>query len=319
MPAESALAALMLAGACVYAVMGGTDFGAGVWEALSGRRFNRAEREMVYGTIGPVWEANHVWLIFVLVLAFSAFPPVFAGLSRALWLPLLLALAGMVLRGSAYGFRSAQAPAGAGQALWRAVFAAGSVMAAFFLGTSAGAAVGGIRGIAADGSFSGGILEAWTAPHSLFSGMAALAGCAWLSATLLAAREAGRGWRRRALAAGIPFAVLAPSVAWLHSAGAGYPLVRILPVVAFVLAALSLATTFLARPRLSFLTAGLSVASLVSGVFLANHPFLLPPNLAISSVHAPESVLKAILVVVAIGAVPLLAALVILFRFSRSK
>ncbi len=89
----------------LYAVLGGADFGAGVWEFNTALQSSEQERSLIYRAIGPVWEANHVWLIFVIVAMFSAFPPAFAGICRALWLPLLLALTGIVFRGAAYAFR----------------------------------------------------------------------------------------------------------------------------------------------------------------------------------------------------------------------
>src|SRR5437899_2300157 len=88
-------------GITLYAVLGGADFGAGVWQFNTALRASERERDLIYRAIGPVWEANHVWLIFVIVATFSSFPTAFAALSRALWLPLLLALSGIVFRGSA--------------------------------------------------------------------------------------------------------------------------------------------------------------------------------------------------------------------------
>ena len=110
---------LVLAGALVlYAVLGGADFGAGIWEFNTALQSTARERDLVYRAIGPVWEANHVWLIFVLVMLHTAFPLAFAALFRALWLPCSLALVGIVFRGAAYAFRSHRTGAPGRMQLW---------------------------------------------------------------------------------------------------------------------------------------------------------------------------------------------------------
>ncbi len=97
---------LVLIGLTVYALFAGADFGAGIWEVNTALQAGEKERALMYNAIGPVWEANHVWLIFVLVMMFGAFPPAFAAICQALWIPLLLALAGIVFRGVGFAFRS---------------------------------------------------------------------------------------------------------------------------------------------------------------------------------------------------------------------
>src|SRR4029077_11343944 len=131
MPIELVVVCLVGLGITLYAVLGGADFGAGVWEFNTALQASERERALIYRAIGPVWEANHVWLIFVTVVMFSAFPTAFAALSRALWLPLLLALAGIVFRGASYAFRSHAVSAARQQAAWGAVFALASTAAPF--------------------------------------------------------------------------------------------------------------------------------------------------------------------------------------------
>src|SRR3569623_2021102 len=127
----------------LYAVLGGADFGAGVWEFNTALQSSPEERGLFYRAIGPVWEAYLVWLFFVIVAMFSAFPPAFAGICRALWLPLLLALVGIVFRGAAYAFRVLLIDSRGQEALWNAVFALASTAAPFFLGASLGAVASG--------------------------------------------------------------------------------------------------------------------------------------------------------------------------------
>ena len=103
---EFALGFILLLGVILYAVLGGADFGGGVWDLLArGPRANQ-QREVIAHAIGPIWEANHVWLIFVIVIVFTVFPPVYAALSVALFVPLTLALVGIVFRGVAFVFRT---------------------------------------------------------------------------------------------------------------------------------------------------------------------------------------------------------------------
>ena len=133
----TAILIILLTALAAYAVLGGADFGAGVWEFNTAFRADERDRNLLTKAIGPVWETNHVWLIFVLVLLFGAFPPAFASMNEALFVPLLLGLVGIVFRGAAYAFRS---PLKSDRArsghVWVVVFGLASVMAPFFLGTA---------------------------------------------------------------------------------------------------------------------------------------------------------------------------------------
>src|SRR5438552_804125 len=139
MAIETTAVVMIGLGITLYAVLGGADFGAGVWEFNTALRASERERRLIERAIGPVWEANHVWLIFVIVSMFSSFPTAFVALSRALWLPLLLALVGIVFRGAAFAFRSHAVAAARQQEVWGAVFALASTAAPFFLGAAVGA------------------------------------------------------------------------------------------------------------------------------------------------------------------------------------
>src|SRR5579863_4288818 len=103
---EVLLGFVIMASLTFYALLGGADYGGGVWDLLArGPRANR-QRELIAKAIGPVWEANHVWLILVVVVLFTAFPPAFALIFTSLHVALLLVLLGIVLRGSAFVFRA---------------------------------------------------------------------------------------------------------------------------------------------------------------------------------------------------------------------
>ncbi len=202
----------------VYALFAGADFGAGVWEVNTALMASEREHRLLFSAIGPVWEANHVWLIFVLVSMFGAFPLAFSAMCQALWLPLCLAMAGIVFRGVGFAFRSyAQGPLRR-KYIWTAVFAIGSTAAPFFLGASIGAVASGKLAISADGHFEGDYLTGWISPLALFTGFFSVGMCAYLAAVYLAreAQQIGEPdlvqlWRQRAIASGIWMGVLALS------------------------------------------------------------------------------------------------------------
>ena len=169
-------------GVTAYAVFGGADFGAGFWDltAGAGDRADRA-RSLISAAIGPVWEANHTWLIFDLVILWTAFPPAFAAIMSTLFVPLSLAAVGIVLRGAAFAFRPVAADSSGGR-LAGTVFAASSVVTPFFLGTVAGAiASGRVSTAAAPADLFG----SWLNPTSVLVGCLAIAVCAYLAAVFL--------------------------------------------------------------------------------------------------------------------------------------
>jgi len=134
-----ALGAILLLGVVVYAVTGGADFGGGIWDLLASGKRAKEQRLEIARAIGPIWEANHVWLIFVIVLTFSCFPPVFAAISTALYIPLSLILAGITLRGAAFIFRAYAHDVVNAQRNWGAVFAVSSALTPVLFGMCAGA------------------------------------------------------------------------------------------------------------------------------------------------------------------------------------
>src|SRR5918999_2169128 len=137
------LAALLAASLNAYVLFGGADFGGGVWDLLASGPRKRRQREVIAHAIGPIWEANHVWLILAIVLTFTCFPPVFARLGIVLHIPLTLMLVGIVLRGSAFTFRTYDSEHDAAQRRWGRIFASASVITPVLLGVSIGAVASG--------------------------------------------------------------------------------------------------------------------------------------------------------------------------------
>src|SRR6202000_2170398 len=183
--------AILLASVTLYAVLGGADFGGGLWDLLAGgTRRGWTPRRLIDESITPVWEANHVWLVFDLVIFWTAFPHAFAAVMSTLALPLWLALAGIVLRGAGFAFRkelsrlSLQRAAGA-------TFAFSSLLTPFFMGTVVGAIAAGA--VPADGTRAS--LAAWTSPTALLAGFLFVAACGYLAAVYLVGEAASRGGR----------------------------------------------------------------------------------------------------------------------------
>ena len=193
---------MILAALVLYALLGGADFGGGIWDLLAWGPRKREQRALIEHAIGPIWEANHVWLILVVVVLFTAFPAAFAAVSIALFVPLVLLLLGIVLRGAAFTFRTYDRPDDRVQARWGAIFSGSSVLAPLVLGVVVGALASGRLRVAADGAEP----FAWVAPFPLAVGLFAAALFAFLAATYLAVEAAGplrEDFRRRALGAGV--------------------------------------------------------------------------------------------------------------------
>ena len=198
---------LSLVGLAAYMVLGGADFGAGLWFLLSGRGDDREHlREHTFRAMGPVWEANHVWLIFVLVVCWTAYPVAFGSIASTLAVPLFIAAVGIIMRGTAYALRSGS-PSRRQDSGIGLVFSLSSVLTPFALGT----AIGGIAsGRVPVGNAEGDLLSSWLNPTSLLIGVLAVATAAYLAAVFLAADAARQhdeplttAFRRRALVAGV--------------------------------------------------------------------------------------------------------------------
>ncbi|MBI2477246.1 MAG: cytochrome d ubiquinol oxidase subunit II [Planctomycetia bacterium] len=329
MEPESLLLVVMHVSLTLYAMLGGADFGGGIWELNTAFQASDKERRLIYSAIGPVWEANHVWLIFVLVLSANAFPIAFAAACRALWLPLLLTLVGIVFRGSAFAFRS-YTRGHQRQEAWDVIFALASTLAPFFLGVSVGAIASGQLSVAPDGSFYGDALTDWLSPLSIFTAFFAVGMCAYLAAFYLtreanqsADRELTTTWRTRSLATGIWMSVLScvglafvaieAPLLWSGFGARGWPLV----IVALVAGAFSLVAMWRRRYTIAAVSAAVTVASVMWGWAVAQYPLLVPPTLTVHVAKAPDRVLTLVIIIVAGGfllVVPSLGYLLYLFK-----
>jgi cytochrome d ubiquinol oxidase subunit II len=326
--AAVAVAVAMFAGLAAYALFGGADFGSGFYDLSAGGGRRGAEiRTQIDHSIGPVWEANHVWLIYVLVLAWTAYPTAFAAVMTTLQVPLLLALLGIVARGASFAFRKF-APTYGQARLFGVVFAGSSLIAPFFLGTVAGSIASGR--VPAGGG--GNPIDSWVNPTSLFTGAIAVGSCAFLAGAFLAADAARAGHlelserlRKRALAVGTATGVLvvgalapirndAPTLG-ANLAGRAAPLIA-LSVIAGTLALCLLMQRAYAWARLG---AVLAVAAVVAGWGVAQYPWLLVDQLRITDGAGAPATLHALLVVVGLATVLVVPALGYLYRLTQTS
>ena len=316
-------------GVTTYAVFGGADFGAGFWDLVSGRG-EQAERSrgLIAAAIGPVWEANHTWLIFDLVILWTAFPVAFAAIMTSLFVPLCLAAVGIVLRGAAFAFRPVVGSA-RGRRLTTVIFEVSSIVTPFFLG----AAGGGIASGRVSTDVGGGdLIGSWLNPTSILVGLLAIAVCAYLAAVFLVAdaRRLGQAdlaalFLRRATGAAVVAGVLAvvgiavlaidAPVLAAELTGRGWPFVLASGVLgAAALAAITRRAPFGTRP----LAIG-AVVAVIWGWGVAQYPDILPRTLSLADAAAPSGSLGSLLLVFVAAAVAIAPSLALLFWLTQAN
>jgi len=319
---ESLPLVFVLVGLVLYAVLAGADFGAGFWQLFAGHG-ERGERirEHAHHSMSAVWEANHVWLIFVLTVFWTGYPRALAAIASTLAIPLFIAALGIVFRGAAYALR-----AGAGsereQGLIDTIFSISSILTPFALGAAIGA-IATNRVPASDAAAH--LFASWLNPGSVLVGALAVASSAYLAAVYLAADAAalGRGrlvadFRARALAAGaVAGAVaLAGLIVFDGEQGVGHSLLSgdALPAViaSFAAGLATLVLVYARRFQTARVTAAAAVALVVAAWALARWPTILP-GLDVGQAAAGHDTLVWIVVVVAGGGAIVFPSLGLLF------
>jgi cytochrome d ubiquinol oxidase subunit II len=306
-----AVAAALLVGVVAYAVFGGADFGAGLWDLTAGgAERGRRPRALIDHALGPVWEANHTWLIYCLVVLWTGFPEAFAAITTTLYIPLGLAVLGIVLRGSGFAFRKVVVHT-EHQRVNGALFALSSLITPFFFGT----VIGGIASGRVPTAGHGDALRSWVNPSSLTTGALAVAVCGYLAAVFLTADAHRTGdaelqaWfgHRAVLAAAVTGAAAAADLVIAHSdaprlfdqlTGKALPLT--VASAAAGIAALALMRR--GSPAVVRVLAGAAVAALVSGWGVAQHPYLLGTHARLAEMAAPTASLTSLLVVTGVAA-----------------
>lgn len=324
------LGGVMLVALAIYAVTGGADFGGGVWDLLATGPRAKAQRRLIEQALAPVWEANHVWLIFVVVVLFSAFPPAFAAISIALYAPLSFVLLGIVLRGGGFVFRQYGQGSEAASLRWGRVFAIASIITPFFLGVTLAAVSGGHVALSPQGEAMA-ASNAWQSPFALVAGGFVVAVFAFLAAVYLTIEaqdaELVDDFRRRALISGMALGALSLAVLWgarlespqFEAALLGAWWSHAVQVVVAVLAVAALAALYTRRYVWARRLAIAQVLGIVLGWGLAQHPFIVAPGLSLAQAAAPKIVLRWILPTVIAGAVLLLPCLLWLMRIFKTE
>ncbi len=330
--APIAIAGVVMVALTFYVLFAGADFGGGVWDFLASGPRRKAQRDLISHALAPIWEANHVWLILVIVLLFTCFPAAFSTIAIALHIPLTLMLFGIVLRGSAFIFRSYGSDRDATQQRWGLVFAIASIITPVLLGMCVGAiATGGLGMTSFAGSFPEHFVRPWLTAFGFGVGLMALALFSFLAAVYLTVEAEGTplqdDFRTRALWSAlavfvVAFAVLAlswnsaPMVREGLMLGSHAMPIHIVTGIAAITAIFALWTR---RFHLARAAAAAQVTFILWGWGAAQYPYLLPPSLTIEAAAAPSRTLALVLIALAAGACVLFPSLYYLFRVFKMQ
>lgn len=313
-------------GVLAYAVFGGADFGSGMWDLLAGdAERGAAARKRIDRSIGPVWEANHVWLIFVLVYLWTAFPGAFAALMTALFVPFVLAAVGIIFRGGAFVFRKSSSTLGQAR-FFGVLFASSSVITPFFFGAAAGALASGR--VPLDGD-----VDPWTVwinPTSVLGGVLAVGTCAWLAAVFLAADAArddevdlARSFANRALVTGVVLGLVAlVGIVVLETDAVTLAdgLERLGAPLVVLSAAGGLGAMWLlrrGRPEAARVPAIIAVVAIVLGWGVGQYPWLLVDEIEIVDAAGADATMWALIVAFVLAGATAVPALVWMLKLTH--
>jgi cytochrome bd ubiquinol oxidase subunit II len=321
------LLAILIVALAAYAVLGGADFGAGFWDLTAGGAHRGARmRGLAYRSMGPVWEANHVWLIVVLVILWTCFPRAFGPLMETLYVPLFLAAVGIVFRGAGYALRGEAASLAEARALG-VVFAVASVLTPFFLGCAVGAVASGQVPAEGDASIP---LESWTGATALWIGALAVVTSAYNAAVFLAADsvradapDLAAAFRRRALGSALVAGIMAiggllvirSDARHLYdglTSGGGLAMVLVSAAVGL----LTLWLVWAGRSELARYTSAVAVGAILAGLAFALRPDFLPGQLSLRDAAADDATLLATLIALVVALLIIVPSMALLLRLA---
>ena len=320
-----------LFGIVAYALLGGADFGGGVWDLFAGGPRKRQQRAAIQKAMGPVWEANHVWLIFVIVVLFTCFPRGYSMLVVAFFVPLHLALLGIMLRGASFVFRSHQAKADdvMRSSTWGTVFGVASIISPLLLGATFGVVTRGGAQLDEPAEELLSRASTWLSPYCVANGLLALATCAYLAAVYLTKETQGElreDFRRRAILAGTATAALAGVTMLLGWREAEWFMGRLLsswrlPIVAAGLACFagSAWSVFTRRYTLSRLFAAGEIGLVLLGWGCSQYPYLVYPSISLAEAAAPLATIQFLVLSLPLGAALIFPSLWLLFQVFKSR
>jgi cytochrome d ubiquinol oxidase subunit II len=323
MSTDVVLAGVMLAALVIYSLLGGADYGAGFWDLMCSGPRQQGQRDLIARAIQPVWEANHIWLILVVVLMFSGFPAAFSEISLGLAVPIFLILLGIVLRGSSYVFRAYFTGSVRTQLYWGKVFSISSSITPLFLGIVIGA-ISSNGVLVKDDVSENGFFRTWFHPFPLIVGLLSLSLFAYLSACYLTIETDDpalqNDFRNRSLFSGsvslmaafATYVVAGNAAQGIRDGLSRAPYVWLIEVggaIAALVAFQALWTRHYQRARIA---AAAQVALIVFGWGVAQYPYLVRPELTIYKSAAPTNIVSDLLIAVAMGALVLIPSLILL-------
>ena len=333
MPFDIILAGGLMLSILLFALAGGADFGGGVWTLLA-RRGERAreQRKLVDRAIGPIWEVNELWVVVSTVILWTAFTPAFSAYGTALFIPFVLAIAGVLLRGAFFALRIESEEAPRAYAFFGEVFGSMSIITPFFLGLAAGAIASGRLRLDENELPVDGYFQPWLGLFPLIVGALAVVTCAYLAAIYLTIDANDNAplqedFRLRGMISGVALGVLGVIAIPITRAGAPHmweglapgKLASILMVVAALSLAASLTLLFVRRYWLARAAAIAQVIFTFAAWSAAQYPYLLVPDITISDAASPRSVLVAMTVLVFFYIIVLGPSLYLLFRLFKSS
>jgi cytochrome d ubiquinol oxidase subunit II len=331
MPFDVILAGALGLSILLFALAGGADFGAGLWSLLArGGERGREQQQLVERAIGPIWEANELWVVVSTVILWSAFTPAFAAYGNALYIPFVLAIAGILLRGAFLAFRiEAQEEAPGAYKWFGEIFGSMSIVTPFFLGTAAGAIASGRLRLNENELPVDGYFQPWLGPFPLIVGVLGVTTCAYLAAMYLTIEASGNeplqeDFRLRGIVAGVALGVLGVIALPITRSDAPYMWegISVGPGLALMAgAALSLVVSvgllFLRRYWLARFAAIVQVVAVFGAWAIAQYPYLLVPDITIQDAASPHPVLVAMFILLIAYVVVLGPALWFLFRLFK--
>jgi cytochrome d ubiquinol oxidase subunit II len=326
---ETLLALVLMASLTFYVLFGGADYGGGVWDLLASGPRAKEQRELIAHAITPIWEANHVWLILVVVLLFAGFPPAFAAVSTALNIPLTVLTIGIVMRGSSFVFRAYHTSEYRMQRRWGLIFAIASTITPVCLGVVVGAISSG-RIVVKDGVSENGFLAPWLGLFPVTVGFFALSLFVFLAAVYLTveAKDPALQWdfRRRALTSGIIVAVMA--LGTFLAARTGAPdiyagllrpsLVWVVQGATALFAITGFGALLTRKYKVARIATMLQVSAILWGWAISQAPYLLQGRMTIAQGAAAPSVLWALIGATAVGLLVLFPSLWFLLRLFKA-
>lgn len=322
--AENLVALTMVLSLIVYVLTGGADFGGGVWDLFARGKRASSQRKLIANVLAPIWEANHIWLILIVVLMFVAFPKAYSTVLTLLHFPTTIMLFGIVLRGSAFVFRKYHEDGDRMRHFFSLIFAIGSIITPFFLGVILGA-------ITIEQPNLNDLFSSWVKPFPLFTGLLTLGICAYLAAVYLTLettdQELIEDFRRRAMLSGVILIILGISgivLAYYEARYLFYELVQgqfAIPLQILTIASAISALIFLYRRLYQWarISSIIEVTLILFGWMITQYPDLITGHLRIVDAAAPKNVLVATLMVLLIGSLILAPSFVYLFFVFRGR